>query len=154
MNALNVTPHGRNVYNPLRLSKRYTGTTRNVYKPTTPLNVTSKRGDVTFMRVGQTELKILKILTEKEGRVSFYEVKQTLAGVGELKFRRMGYDKHHDISVQHKAIVRATKTLEEKGLIIRSGYVSPWDNSKLTRIKFLKITEKGKEEYLKRVGVA
>jgi len=106
------------------------------------------------MRVGQTELKILKILTEKEGRVSFYEVKQTLAGVGELKFRRMGYDKHHDISVQHKAIVRATKTLEEKGLIIRSGYVSPWDNSKLTRIKFLKITEKGKEEYLKRVGVA
>jgi len=104
------------------------------------------------MRIGQNELKILKILMEKEGRVSFYEVKQTIAGNGELNFRRMGWDRYHKINSEHKAIVRSTKTLEEKGLIVRSGYVSPWNDAKLTRVKFLKITEKGKEEYLKRVG--
>lgn len=137
MNDLNVTSVGRNVYN-----------------HSEELNVTGRRREVTFMRIGQHELKILGLLMEKEGRVSFFEVKQKLCGEGRLNWRKMGYDKHHDISVQHKSLVRATKTLEEKGLAIRSGFVSHWNKSKITRIKFLEITKKGKEEYLKRVGVA
>lgn len=152
MNDLNVTKSPCNVYDPTDGAKSYMGASRNVYKHIAPLNVTRYAVEVTFMRIGQNELKILKLLMEKDGRVSFYEVKEALTGKGRLKWRNMGYDKYHEIETQHKSLVRSTKTLEEKGLIVRSGYVSTWNNNKLTRIKFLKITEKGKKEYLKRIG--
>jgi len=114
MTILNVTHSAPcNIYSHNGDTKRYNTSPRNVYKPITPLNVTTT--EVTFMRIGQNELKILELLMEKEDRVSFYEVKEALTGKGRLKWRRMGgYDKYHEVEVQHKSLVRSTKTLEEK----------------------------------------
>lgn len=100
------------------------------------------------MRIGHHELTILGILLEGGGRVSFYAIKEKLSGYGNLKFRKMGFDRFHEVNIKHKALVRATKTLEEKGLINRTGYVSYW--GKLSRIRWLELTPEGKMAYLLR----
>jgi len=118
----------------------------NVYKPTDRLNVTGR--GVTFMRIGDRELAVLKMLVDNEGEVRFKEVKEKLSGYNRLKFRRMGYDKYYEINSIHKSLVRATKTLEEKGLIERRG----WEGNyrEYSRIVFLDLTELGRQEYMKR----
>jgi len=103
------------------------------------------------MRIGKCELSILKILVNNDGKVSFREVKEKLSGHGQLKWRRMGSGIHNKTEVKHKAIVRATKTLEEKGLILRQGMAGYYKS--FTRITRLKLTDKGREEYLKRLSL-
>lgn len=101
------------------------------------------------MRIGEWEISILGILANDGGSSNFREIKEKLSGHSRLKFRRMGWGPHHVASTKHKAIARAARTLEEKGLIIRkshSGYYG-----QVTSIFRLEITDKGLEEYLKRV---
>ena len=118
----------------------------NVYKPTTPLNVTGR--GVTFMRIGDRELTILKMLVENDGEIRFNDVKEKLSGFIRLKFRRMGYDKYYEINSIHKSLVRATKTLENKGLIKRRGWEGKY--REYSKIVFLDLTELGRQEYMKR----
>ena len=102
------------------------------------------------MRIGKCELFILEILVNNDGKTTLQEVKEKLSGHGRLKVRRMGRDTYHKAEVEHKAIVRATKTLEEKGLILRKGMVGYYNP--FSRITRLILTNRGREEYLKRLS--
>lgn len=100
------------------------------------------------MRIGEWELSILRILANSGGSSSFRDVKEKLSGHSQLKFRRMGWEPHHITNTKHKAITRATRTLELKELITRKGHSGY--HGQFTSIYRLEITDKGLEECLKR----
>jgi len=101
------------------------------------------------MRIGHQELAILKHLYETdEMEDHFRSIKESISGVGKLHWYRYGFDKSRALESVHKSLARATKTLEEKGLIERIGY--PSDNG-LSKITWLKLTKQGIIEYHKRM---
>ena len=100
------------------------------------------------MRIGRNELIILQLLMENEGQTSFFRIKEKLSGSGRLNWHKMGYDRWNEANIRHKALVRATKTLEEKGLIERMGSKS-W-SGRLSRVLRIKLTDAGKWNYLMR----
>lgn len=114
----------------------------NVYKPQT-LHCRQ-------MRIGQWELKILNLLYNSDDyRARISEIKEKLSGKKKLEWHRMSRDSYEKTNIVHKSIARATKTLEDKGLVERVGYVDI--NQNLSKIISLELTEKGIIEYHKRM---
>jgi len=96
---------------------------------------------------------VLKLLIEGGGRVRLGEIKKEVTGYGKLTFRRMGWDKYYSVNSIHKSLARSTKTLEDKGLINRQGWHGKYIK-RFSKIIWMEITEAGKNEYQKRVGVS
>lgn len=102
------------------------------------------------MRIGKYELEILKLLYEdEEGDLSFNKIRKAITGYPSLKWGKLSYDKYYEVDRLYKTLSRATRTLEDKGLIKRRGCES-WQG-KLSRVRRLEITDKGRNEYLRRV---
>ena len=102
------------------------------------------------MRIGKYEMEILRILVEGDGSVPFRKIREIITGHQSLKWGKLPYDKHYEIDRLFKTLSRATKTLEEKGLIKRDGYVGY--RGRISRIWRLELTEEGKNQYIKRVS--
>ena len=102
------------------------------------------------MRLGKYEMEILRILVNGERSVPFRKVREDITGHQSLKWGKLPYDKHYEVDRLFKTLSRATKTLEEKGLIKRDGYVGY--GGRISRIWRLELTEEGRNQYIKRVS--
>lgn len=98
-------------------------------------------------------MAVLGLLIDGGGRVLFDQIKKEVSGYNGISYRRMGCEKHHAVNSVHKSLARATKTLEEKELITRKGWEAKYVN-RYSKIMWMEITDKGREEYQKRVSVS
>jgi len=96
---------------------------------------------------------VLKLIIDAGGRERFQDIKKEVTGYSGVSFRRMGWEKKDKVDSVHKSLARATKTLEDKGLITRQGWEGQYIK-RYSKIVWMEITEQGREEYQKRVGVS